>query len=154
MDFSSSLPNGIRSATIRASGSWWLSWHRVISCAFLERSGRHHGSQSAICNSREVRSDSGRDERRLAWVAKTPVSGVNTVAMSAVLSPDGSAQLAVLFPRSDAVPRLGMRNSTQIGVNRVEVPIRHVPINWPRHYSQSLPGIRIDTCAHNVLEFF
>jgi len=38
----------------------------------------------------------------------------------------------LLLPGSDALSRLFMRNSTQVGVDRFEIPIRLVAINWPR----------------------
>jgi hypothetical protein len=47
-----------------------------------------------------------------------------------------------------------MRNTAQLGVNRVEVPILHVPKNWPRHDSQNSIVTRIDAGANNLLEFF
>jgi hypothetical protein len=60
----------------------------------------------------------------------------------------------LLLPGSDTLSRLSMRNSTQVGVDRFEIPIRHVAINGPRHYSQSIFVNRIETGAHNALELF
>jgi len=68
--------------------------------------------------------------------------------------PNRSERRFVLLPGSDAGPRRRTRNSTQISVDRVKVPIRHVPIIWPWHYSQSTVVNRIDAGANNFLELF
>jgi GrpB-like predicted nucleotidyltransferase (UPF0157 family) len=62
----------------------------------------------------------------------------------------------VLLPGICAVHarRHSRRNSSQIGVDRFEIPIRHVPIRRPRHDSQVTISNRVVTCAHGDLELF
>jgi hypothetical protein len=64
--------------------------------------------------------------------------------------------LRVLLPRILAVccRSLSRRNGTKVGVDRVEISIRHVPIVRPRHDSQVVISNRVVTCAYGDLELF